>query len=849
MFISFVISFVVAVFSFYQFASLPNLWGLLGGLLIASWLGISWLQRTSSLTLNPAYNSTPVALLKAHSINAAMGFIIGMSWVVLQTFFTVFMDEEWLNKPVQLTGTITDLVLVEQQSERVKIRFQMKVDKIQLVNNSSLASEASSNPQKMNNQSKQTEQAWSVSKPKIQLSWYLSQSQFKHLKDVPTAGEVWKVVAKLKANHAAMNLGALDYETWLFQNGISASGYILHKPKKSWVAERLYQNNGFDLRGRLAESLQTVFAGYELSGIYQALTYGNKKSITDAQWQVLQTTGTIHLMAISGLHMGIIAALGYWVFKGLWWLGLYRLQHFTLPMLGATGAWLFATLYLVLSGYAIPTQRAYLMVMVVLLFLVLRREFQPWSALAMAALAVVVWDVKSVLSLGFWLSFLAVGLIFAILQISKIKQASRWQQLLWIQLVLTLGLAPYLIWSFHILPSYSFISNLFAVPFVSLIGLPLLFLLSLVSMVSTELALWIMPWIDQIWLWFWLGLNFVSTLDYSSLTVGQLSGWALVVIMISTFVILLHRNLGIKLFAMLVLLSLLSFSWLEKKRPETKQAWLHLLDVGQGQALVIETLNHVLVYDTGAKWGDKMDGAKLAILPLLRSQKWSGIDLLMVSHSDIDHAGGLERLLDNLPVKKALSGQAGVLNAKLNVTKQNFFIQSCQAGQQWNWDGVKFEVLSPGLPEMDAKFKSDNDQSCVLKVTAGKQSLLIPGDLSAKAERLLIDSYGHQLQSSILIAGHHGSRYSSSDEWLKTVNPQVVLFTAGYKNRYGFPAKQTLQRLDDSVRWFNTACSGGMGFELGADDFNGLPDYQARKIQQKWYHHRCLESEKGHLFQ
>lgn len=849
MFISFVIAFIIAVFSFYQFASLPNFFVGLAALLGAGLLGIYGLQRTALFTLTSAYNSTLIVQLKVQSINVALGFIIGMSWVVLQTFFTVFMDEAWLNKPVQLTGTISDLVLVEQQSDRIKIRFQIKVDKIQLVSDSKSSANTDFKLQDLEKHSKQTEQAWSVFKPKIQLSWYLSQSQYTQLTHVPKTGEVWQLVAKLKANHAAMNLGSLDYETWLFQNGITASGYLLNKPKKFWVAERVHRNEGFDLRGRLADSLQKVFAGYELKGLYQALTYGDKKSITDAQWQVLQSTGTIHLMAISGLHMGIIAALGYWLFKGVWWLGLYRLQRFSLPMLGAVGAWLFATLYLVLSGYAIPTQRAYLMVMVVLLFLVLRREFQPWSALAMAALVVVVWDTKSVLSLGFWLSFLAVALIFAILQIPKVKHAARWQQLLWIQLVLTIGLAPYLIWAFHYLPSYSFISNLFAVPFVSLIGLPLLFLLSLVAMISIDLALWLMPWIDQIWGWFWSGLQFVSTLDYSTLTLGQLSGWGLLLIMVCLFVILLHRNFQIKLFALLVLISLVTFSWLENSRPQNGQARLHLLDVGQGQALVIETQSHVLVYDTGAKWGDKMDGAKLAILPLLRSQRWSKINLLIVSHSDIDHAGGLERLIDNLPVKKVLSGQAEVLNTKLNASYQRVVIQSCQAGQGWGWDGVKFEILSPGLPGMESQFKTDNDQSCVLKVTAGRQSVLIPGDLSAKAEKWLIELYDQHLQSTILIAGHHGSRYSSSEAWLNTVNPQVVLFSAGYNNRYGFPAKQTLQRLAPSIRWFNTACSGGIGYTLGGEQFDTQPEYQARKIQQKWYHHSCLASEKGRLFQ
>ena len=487
------------------------------------------------------------------------------------------------------------------------------------------------------------------------------------------------------------------------------------------------------------------------------------------------------------------------------------------------------------------------MVLAVLLFLVLRRTFQPWSALALAALLVVVWDSRAVLSLGFWLSFLAVALIFSVLQQPRVKRAPKWIKLVWIQLILTVGLAPYLIWAFHTLPSYSFVSNLFAVPFVSLLGLPLLFLVSVLSMLSVDLAQWFMPMVDQLWQGAWLALEWIANLNFSSIAFGTLNGWGLIAIYIGLFSLLLATSKRQIILSSALVLAVVSFDYLNKPTLQNQQASVNLLDVGQGQAVVIQTQHHVLVYDTGAKWGDKMDGAKLAILPFLRAQNRSQIDYLMVSHSDIDHAGGLSRLLQSLPVKQVSSGQPEVLNTQLAALNPS--IQACYAGESWRWDGVLFEVLSPGLPTFDERFKTDNDRSCVLKVTAGKQSVLIPGDLSAKAEQTLIAHYGAQLQSTILIAGHHGSRYSSSEAWLQAVNPLVVLFTAGYQNRYGFPNTDTLNRLNDSQRWFNTACSGGIGYRLGVDEFDGLPVYQARKHQQKWYHHRCLLSEKGIAYQ
>ena len=568
MFISFVLAFIMAVFSFYQLANLPDIWVgvLLSALLISTLILVVWLQRTAplhpALRLSQTHYNNRFRLTERLA-NAYFGFIIGVCWVFGQTFFTVYLAEDWLNKPVQLQGTIASLVLEEQHSNRVRLRFEFKVDKIQSLNAQIPPKTEVVTSGQISNSGDQielTEQSWTVQKPTIQLSWYLSRVDYQRLENRPASGQTWQWVAKLKANHASMNIGALDYETFLFQNRIDASGYLLLKPEKGWNAILLEEGVRFNLRAWLAKRLSTVFADSELKGLYKALTYGDKSDITDDQWQVLQNTGTIHLMAISGLHMAIISAIGYWIFKGIWWLWVYRTQRITLPMFGAIGALVFATLYLILSGYGIPTQRAYIMVLAVLLFLVLRRKFQSWSALALAGLMVVLWDSRSVLSLGFWLSFLAVALIFAILRQPLVKRAPSWVQMIWIQLVLTLGLAPFLIWAFHTLPSYSFISNLFAVPFVSLIGLPIVFFVSLITIVSVDLALWLMPVVDFIWHWVWWPLGWIAKFQFSSLTLGVLNGWGLLIIYGALFLTLLSRSKRVKAVSAVVLLATLSFS-------------------------------------------------------------------------------------------------------------------------------------------------------------------------------------------------------------------------------------------------------------------------------------------------
>jgi len=301
----------------------------------------------------------------------------------------------------------------------------------------------------------------------------------------------------------------------------------------------------------------------------------------------------------------------------------------------------------------------------------------------------------------------------------------------------------------------------------------------------------------------------------------------------------------------------LSFGLLNSaERPKEDQLVLTVLDVGQAQAIVMETKNHIVLYDLGGQWGKNMDGTKLAVQPYLTSQGWKRVEVLIVSHSDMDHAGGLKRLLtiNNMPVKQALSGQPEVLNRRI---QQEGFFQLCESGQSWTLDGIVFEILSPNKGWMETELTSDNDLSCVLKVTIGGEKILITGDLSQKGEALLLKKYGREsLQANLLVAGHHGSQSSTSMAWLEAVAPTHMVFSAGYLNRFNFPSQAVLQRMArfniqrepvSRIQWWNTACSGALRFEVSPESINLPQEY--RKIRRKWYHHRCLDSQQGHLFQ
>ncbi|MBO1924102.1 DNA internalization-related competence protein ComEC/Rec2 [Thiomicrorhabdus sp. 6S3-12] len=751
-------------------------------------------------------------------------------------------------------------------------------------------------------------QTFTFMQPRVETALYLrpgsASSEWFSKHALPQVGETWVLAVKLKSIHASQNFLAGDYETHLFQQGIAAKGYLpeysVEKRSKlaNWVqlnwpypadtevgvgkksfAIQVAEASFLDWRSwrqRLLDRFSERLGSHEYWRIYQALLFGEKGLMSDDDWRLLQETGTIHLMAISGLHMGIMAILGALLFKGLWLLGVYRLEFIYLPVWMGVGAAIFASFYLLLSGLSIPTQRAWLMVTSVLLFLFLQRRFQTWSALAIAAGTVVLYDSRSVLSPGFWLSFSAVALIFW--SLPKIKTRPRWQQLVIIQAVLTIGLAPLLVWQFHQLPLLAFIANLVAVPVVTLAGLPLLFFSSILSLVSVSVATPFLTLNDWIWHSLWRYLQAIQqwqeALNLQWFTGSKSLLWlcAVYLLLFSVwrlfiFIAKYRQSLNASLrsadslsevyreqtvrgsgafkngFWLLLLVCVLWLCLQPKKDSWQSGSFeLTVFDVGQGMSVAIKTRNHLLVYDAGPQWG-RVAAAQFALLPWWRGQSAPVIDKLVVSHSDSDHAGGLQYLIDRLPIKQVLSSQLDKLALPDELDSQH-----CLRGMSWQWDQVQFEFLSPQSSDLADQTISDNDLSCVLRVTSGAgenaKTLLIPGDLSARGEHKLLQRLGTGLGATeILIAGHHGSRHSSSERWLKRLDPQVVIFSAGYRNRFDFPNDalvERLQRFNPTAQLYNTACSGAMRWRVTPRKIELID--QARRTRAKWYYQRCSET-------
>lgn len=835
MFIRFVLGVLIAIYGCYQLAVWPQLpiafWSILGVVSIVALWGI--LHPLTSLFIRLPWQQS--------SIHFLTGFIIGLQLVFWQSFFYTPVPQPNLNQPIFITGQVTGNVQREPigTSSDFKWRFDFLITEIQ-------PSEGES-------------QTFAIGqRPKVRLSWYrpdrsLNESQGSfHLYQ----NQTWQLAVKLKANHALLNPGAFDYEAYLFQESINATGYVLRQETAKNI---LLQATQPSYREVMTRYLDTLFTNSTFKNVFLALLVGQKSDIEPETWQVLQDTGTIHLMAISGLHMSIVAAMGYFLMGGLWSLAVRfnrhiphkKIRHFMLdtpkPWVGTLGALVFATIYLNLAGFAIPTQRAWLMVVATLLMLRLSRGFQPFSTLALVALLVVIWEPRAVLSAGFWLSFMAVALIFSALSHPWIKRRSKWHQFWIIQLVLSLGLAPLIAFYYQQFPLMSIFANFLAVPFVTLWGLPALFGLSFVGtfLPSEWMAglIWLNDYTWQI-LWDFLNLLIRSPINQVPMNIAI---WQ-VVLMYAGWYGLLH--LKQKHLRWVVAVGLIALLLWTLKPQRLEGVTVQVLDVGQAQAIVLFAEDATVVLDTGPRWSAALDGASLAILPTLKTHQRTAVDLLVVSHSDLDHAGGSERLIQQTEVRQAVSGQSDLSNA--NLTHKLF--TPCEAGQTWQFSQLRLEMLAPLPVSQDwPEPKQDNDTSCVIKATfqsaEGEVSVLVMGDLSQSYEKRLVKYYAQtdKLKSTMLVAGHHGSKTSSSAEFLAAVAPQTLIFSSGYLNRFGFPSPQVLNNVKaQGAAWLNTACAGSILIQASPN--SALTLESVRQTQSKWYHHRCLPSEQGRFY-
>lgn len=618
---------------------------------------------------------------------------------------------------------------------------------------------------------------------RLRLSWWDEADTEASTSDIRPrlqVGDRWSFAVRLQRPRGLANPGGFDYERWLYAQGIIATATVRKQPAPRLQApsERHPLNR---YRQRIAEEFAQRLPDNAFTGILIALAIGEESGISAEQWQVFNRTGVGHLMSVSGSHIGLVVGMVFALIGGLW----SRIPKLVLwrptPLAAAVAALVGAGGYTLLSGLSVPAQRSFLMATVALLAVIAQRATAPSRILALALIIILVADPFAVLSAGFWLSFGAVASILYCVS-GRWRSQRWWGRTVGLQLGITVALLPFSLLFFQQFPLLSPLANLIAIPWVGCTVLPLSLLAALTGSLSVslqsgllELAALTMEGLWQILIW--LDQVFAGVL-YRPLPLW----WVVAVTMPGILLLLAPRGLPGRWLGLPLCAPLL---WPTVTQPEPDGFWLTLLDVGPGLAAVVRTAHHVLVYDTGPRLGNTLDAGRAVIVPFLRQQGVVRVDTLVVSHDDKQHTGGVRSLRELLPVER-------ILTAALEETPIAG-AQPCRAGQTWEWDGVQFRILHP--PEHGF---SGNNASCVLQVRSSAGRLLLPGDIEAAAETALVTAEPSELSAEVLIAPHHGQRPLSIPAFLDAVRPQYVLFSTGYRNRFGYPRPETLARYQAS---------------------------------------------------
>lgn len=659
-------------------------------------------------------------------------------------------------------------------------------------------------------------------------------------------GDTWRFRVRLNRPHGLSNPGGYDYEAALFQRGIIARGYV----RDTAFNQRLQRAGPGMQSGRAALRVRLQDTELPHAGVLGALTLGDRDGVSSAQWQLLSATGTNHLLVISGLHVGFVALTVYaWVnlLARLWpWL----LLRVPAQRLAAGAAVLAALTYSMLAGFSLPTQRALIMIVVLMGGRLLGRQFLPSYSLLLAATLVLLLDPMSVVQAGFWLSFCAVAaLLFVftgyqrrrepgarhdapgnagVVRVMGPAAAGVWRRWLQPQWAVSLGLLlPLILWTGQV-SLISPLVNVIAIPLVSLLIVPLALAGAALVMVQPGLGygpLWLA---DRLLELLFQGLECSAALGpapWQAAPPGPLAAGAA---LLGVVLILAPRGL-LPLPAAWLLPSCLLLPLIFPRtaaRPLEGHAQLQFLDVGQGLAVVVQTRNHTLLFDTGPRMGPQFDAGQGVIIPYLRNRGVDRLDTLMVSHWHQDHSGGLASILEEMPVSRRMAGSLSFPGA------ENHGFERCQAGQQWRWDGVEFRVLHPA----NDVYSNENDNSCVLLIEALGQRALLTGDAEQVAELALLTRDADSLRADVLQAGHHGSATSSTVPFLAAVAPRLTVVSAGYRNRFAHPSAQVLARLRaEGSQICQTQYSGAVQIELGAAEGPVLSSAHRLRFRRFWH--------------
>jgi competence protein ComEC len=675
--------------------------------------------------------------------------------------YSLQLSSEQTSQPVQIIGEVSSLVIAKEN-----IRFNLKVTHI--------------------------DAETLLFAKTFRLSWRVPDWQVQQ-------GQQVKFWVKVKPPHGLANEAGFNYQQWLFSQGINATGYV-----RPHVDNLLLSNNK-----TIRQILLNRMLAFDLphSSWLAALTFGYRGLLQPEDWHLVQKTGVAHLIAISGLHLALVASLSYVL---LAWIGggivsrFSSWQHINLHNV-AMLLTLFTTLaYSALAGFGLPTLRAWLMLLLFSVFFLSNKHLGAKSLILLGLSGFILLFPLSIFGLSFWLSFSAVSIICFIFWRWPVKKSgfsllAIFSAMLKVQLSLTILMLPLIAWQFSYISTVSPLVNLIAVPIVTMVLVPICLLAVICLAINIEWALELFKIADILLSYGLTFLDFALSIDWAYFKLPVFPGVVWFAVFLFVFCCCLPSVWINKKYLCLLLLPLVSYLFTAR----TNSWQLDILDVGQGVAVLISKNNRVIIYDVGATYPSGFNMADSVLLPILQARGVSAVDIVFISHGDNDHAGSLAQLLKGTQVSEVVTNQ-----------------DRCQQHFDMHWQGLRIQAFWPD----NADKYNDNNGSCVIKVSDQYHSVLLPGDIDQSIEKQLVDLYPKQLTADILLAAHHGSNTSSSGEFIQAVGADYVVFSQGFMNRWRFPRPEVLARFErvtniegTQPRIFSTSDTGQVSFIMQND--------------------------------
>ncbi len=796
---------------------------LVGLALIGFACGVAWLQTWAALPALPAWFAAAAACGLSFAIlgrrklppagNALLAIIAatmagtGYAAWRAETRLAEALSQEWEGEDIEVVGVVDDLPSVSALGSR----FAFTVERVR------------------------TPRA--VVPSRLSLAWFVPARPAFADEEAPVvrAGERWYLTVRLKRPHGTVNPGGFDLEAWLLQQGFRATGYV-HPEGFNARSESFAGRPGDYVqraRERIRQRILAALPDGRYAGVVVALAIGDQRAIPEAQWTVFNRTGVSHLVSISGLHVTVFAVFA----GGMAYALARRCTRLTARIparkLAALVGVFAAGGYVLLAGAEVPAVRTFAMLAIAALGLWWGRPGTAGIVWLWALAGVLVWDPWATLTPGFWLSFGAVGLLlYASVGRLRAVPVAGWRgrasvalrEGVHAQWVVTLGLAPMTLALFQQVSLVSPVANAVAIPVVTLAVVPLALLgVAIPFDMLFQFAHAVLAVLMRV-------LEVLAALPEATWQQHAPMPWTVAVGVLGTLWLVAPRGLPGRPWGLLWLLPL----FIVRPEPPPPGAFrLTVLDVGQGLSTVIETHRYTLVYDAGPRFSETSDAGGRIVAPFMRAAGLRRADGLIISHADIDHSGGALSLLQSTPFGWFASSLPAD-HAIVQRAQETGAAMACIAGQRWVWDDVRFTVMHPTHAEYDDPRAKTNDRSCVVRVDSAHGSALLTGDLEARSEAKLLHADREALRADVLVVPHHGSRTSSTPEFIAAVAPSIAVFACGYRNRFGHPRPDIVGRYEAAaVRMVRTDLGGAVTLTFAPEV--PLAAVQARDTRRRYW--------------